>query len=188
MAQRKTRKSSPRKYAVGTEHQTEQGTIVILEHIPKGSANNTNTRSVIRFKDTGYVANVQTANIPANKIKDRRKPTVYGVGYIGSEIRIPKRGEYIRRVYDLWANMLRRCYHDCLDCYEDVSVDPRWHNFTNFLNTVERIPNYDMWLADGSMHLDKDKSGSRVYSLDTCTFLSPEENTSLARDKRWGRA
>ncbi len=182
------------KYFVGGEYETPCGKIKVLEIIPRGVGvpGRSNKRAVIRFIESGYTCNIQLSNLPTNKVKDRRKPTVYGVGYIDTEITIPARGSSIvRRIYDLWANMLKRCYGDTLSrswkYYSDVTVDKRWHSFKQFMSTIHLVEGYELWEKDSSMNLDKDASGSRVYSLETVRFITSSENARLANQKRWHR-
>ena len=178
-----TRKVKEGKYAQGTRHMCAGKEIVILERIPNPGKQ---PRAVIRFVDTGYVANVQLSNIPAGKVKDRRERTVYGVGYLDWDISIPTRsGALLRRVYDLWENMLRRCYFD----HTGATVDPRWHSFRNFFNSLEQVPNFPAFEAGEDVHLDKDTriSGNKTYSVDTCVFLSAFENVQDSALRRWGR-
>jgi len=180
------------KYIVGNEYDTPQGKIKILEIIPKSNLpGHSNRRAVIRFVKSGWVANVQMSNIPLGKIKDKRKPTVYGVGYIDTSLKIPKRNtnSYIRTAYDLWANMLKRCYGDKASrnwkYYNDVTVDKRWHSFRHFISTLHMVKGYDKWLKDSSMHLDKDLNKSKVYDINSCVFMSAADNAKLACLKRW---
>jgi len=169
------------KYAVGTIHSTSQGDLVILEKFGKL---NGQCRCTIRFIATGYTATVQANNISSDKVKDQRRPSVCGIGYLDG-IKIPTRGTYVRRVYDLWANMLRRVTTDPL--YADVTIATEWLSFKTFLNSVTDIPNHDAWESDPSMHLDKDSvvPGNRIYSLSTCSFISAVANTSEASLRRW---
>jgi len=181
------------KYKVGGIHTVTDGSFKILEIIPtkKGVAGRSNRRAVIRFLDTGFTTNIQLSNIKANKVKDKRLPSVYGVGYLDTTIRIPSRasGSIIRRVYDLWANMLKRVYgtkHTSdYKYYKDVTVDKRWHSFKHFLGTIHKVPGFDAWVCNPSMHLDKDLKGGRIYDVDNCTFLSCADNARLACSKRY---
>lgn len=169
------------KYKVGSTHSTPYGDVVVLEVIQGTRGRGSAQRVVIRFLATGTVRNVQTNNISQGKVKDWNAPTVYGVGYIGSELRIPQRGvSTVRRAYDLWANMLKRAYGGFDPSYEDVTVDPRWHSFTRFLNSMPGLPGYDEWEAGADLHLDKDKRipGNRTYGLDTCWLIPAEVNLS----------
>ncbi len=176
------------KYDAGTIHTCSDGEFVILERIKATNENGLKSpRAVIRFLSTGYTCNVQLTNIPQDKIKDKRRPSVYGVGYLDTDIKIPQRGcnSYVRKVYDLWCNMLKRVYGNYDNVYDGVTVDKRWHSFKNFMNTLHNVKGYDRWVKDTSMHLDKDRSGTRVYSMVTCEFLTGANNTKLAAMKRW---
>lgn len=180
------------KYFAGEEYETPCGKVKILEILPrlKGVSGRSNKRAVVRFVESGYTCNIQLSNLPTGKVKDRRQPTVYGVGYLDTDITIPQRGESIvRRIYDLWANMLKRCYGDRdsrnWSYYKDVTVDKRWHSFKQFMSTIHMVEGYELWEKDSSMHLDKDLSGSQVYSLTTTKFMTNSENARLACQKRW---
>lgn len=145
---------------------------------------------VVRF-DSGFVATAKDTNIPYGKVKDYYKPSVYGVGYIGSAMRIPAResGTLVRRVYDVWANMLKRTYGAYTDHwnadYSDVQVCAEWHNFTFFLQDIQRVPGYEAWLQDSTICLDKDLARGRLYSRSTCKFITNVENLSEASLRRW---
>jgi len=175
------------RYTVGSKHETSKGPIEVLEYIPgyRDNGRKIHPRATIKFLETGTVLNLMTPAIASGHFSDCRAPSVYGVGYIGSDIKIPRRGEYIRRVYDLWANMLRRCYGEYKGQYKDCIVDKRWHNFTSFLNTIVDVEGYDMWERGENVHLDKDSSGKRIYSRDTCKFISAEENIREGLSRRW---
>lgn len=166
------------KFTLGSVHSTPSGDIAVVEE-PRRVGQN--YRLVIRFLATGTVLDCQQNNLSQGKVKDFNVPTVYGVGYIGSSLKIPQRGRgTIRRAYDLWANMLKRAYGGFDPSYVDVTVHARWHSFTNFLNTLPLVPGYASWEDGAELHFDKDKRvpGSRVYSLDTCWFIPPEQNLS----------
>lgn len=176
------------KYTAGTTHTCSNGAFIILERIKPNKENGLkNHRAVIRFIDTGYVCNIQLSNVPQNKIRDRRLRTVYGVGYLDTDIKIPKRGcgSAVRSIYDLWANMLKRVYGSYDSVYLGVTVDKRWHSFKQFLNTIHNVPGYSAWATDSSLHLDKDRSGTKVYSMTTCEFMTGANNSKLAAMKRW---
>lgn len=181
---------SPRatKYDAGTIHSTPYGDAVVLERLPREQGKQ--PRVVIRFMRTGAVANVQTCNLVCGKVRDVRSPTVYGIGYLGSNLKIPERGAgELRDLYDLWANMLKRAYGGYDAGYSDVTVDARWHSFTAFVNTVSEVEGFSAWRADKSLHLDKDIKvpGNRAYSKDTCMFVSIADNCRDAANRRWGK-
>lgn len=181
-------------YEINKTYETPKGLIKILSRTKKQKLPNGKTkhpRAVIQFVETGTVIDIQTCNIKAGKFEDFMKPTVYGVGFMGSPIRIPDRGSnsIIRRIYDLWANMLKRAYGNYKTSYVGCRVDPRWHNFTTFLNTIHEVEGYEDWEKDSSMHLDKDikKGNCGVYSRDHCKFVSATENAVDSLKRRWGK-
>lgn len=182
-------KMTTTRYRVGSVHETPKGLVEILEYRPgyRENGKKIHPRATIKFLKTGSVLNLMTPAIASGHFSDPREPSVYGVGYIGSDIKIPSRGEYVRRVYDLWANMLRRCYGEYAGQYKNCIVDKRWHSFTNFLNTIVEVEGYDAWERKENVHLDKDFSGKRIYSRDTCKFIPAEENVKEGFSRRWHR-
>lgn len=178
-------------YEIGKIYDTPKGKILILDRIKgqhKENGKKKHPRAIIKFLKTGTVISVQTCNIANGKFEDYMEPTVYGVGYLGSPIRIPSRESksIIRALYDLWANMLKRVYGKYKGQYKKCTVDPRWLNFTTFLNTISEVKGYYLWEKDHSLHLDKDElSDGKLYSKDTCQFVSGSYNARLALNKRW---
>lgn len=85
--------------------------------------------------------------------------------------------------YRLWWSMLNRVYSTLNDnnrrAYRNVTVCKRWLTFSNFLEDLPKVENYDKWLK-GGYELDKDMKQmgveNKVYSLETCIFLSHEDN------------
>lgn len=168
------------KYTIGAKFENRQGSVFTLVHHEGGPF------WTVRF-DSGYETVAKTQNIVYGKVKDYLRPSVYGVGYIGSGMRIPTResGDVVRKHYDLWANMIKRTVQE--KGYEDVTVHPSWHNFTTFNSEISTLEGYSDWLLDSAKyHLDKDLSGSRAYSKGTCRFIPASENLSDASNRRWG--
>lgn len=176
--------SKSSKYSQGTIINTKYGKVEILKNLGTRPV-----RLIVQFVDTGYITECRATNLLNSKVKDHRLPSVYGVGYLDG-IRIQPKGTEQRRIYDLWANMLKRAYGGYDTSYTDVTVDPAWHSFKTFLNTFSDIPNYDMFLAGLDVHLDKDLRvpENRMYSLSTCQFIPTKDNIDAARNKRWGKA
>lgn len=81
-------------------------------------------------------------------------------------------------IYQTWSHMLKRCYSDKYQAkqptYIGCLVAPEWHSFSSFR----------AWMLtqdhEGS-HLDKDllMPGNKVYSADTCVFVSRPLNNFL---------
>ena len=123
--------------------------------------------------------------------------SVYGVGILGtfkdgSKPKTKKNGKQTRE-YILWRDMLTRCYsdkyHEKQPTYKDCTVCNRWLVFANFLEDLPLIEGYEMWLnnPNSRVSLDKDSKvqGNKVYSLETCKFISSSDN-SKERIKRNG--
>ena len=131
----------------------------------------------IRFKNTGYERLTCSSNINAGDVKDRYAKTVHGVGFLGD-------GKYScgthRELHSVWRSMIRRCYSTKCSNYNiygarGVTVCDEWHNFQNFAKWYE-----DNYPKDGRKYdLDKDRLsvGIKVYSPETCCFLTHAENS-----------
>ena len=80
--------------------------------------------------------------------------------------------------YRTWFNMIQRCYstsfHKKWPTYAECSVTNEWLHFLTFKIWMEKQD----WKGK---HLDKDIMipGNKIYSPDTCVFVSPRINTLL---------
>lgn len=78
--------------------------------------------------------------------------------------------------YRVWADMLQRCYsakyQERKPTYKGCTVSDDWLTFSNFKAWMEKQD----W--EGK-HLDKDilLEGNKVYSAETCVFVTPVTNT-----------
>lgn len=85
--------------------------------------------------------------------------------------------------YTKWCNLLDRCYsHSTQDkqpTYKDCTVCEEWLTFSNFRTWMEQQD----W--EGK-HLDKDLlvSGNKIYSPDTCCFISQSLNNFIVESKK----
>lgn len=142
-------------------------------------------KCIVQFTDTGSIRNANIDNIKAGKVKDLHSPSRYGVGYDGEFVKV----SYWKKARDLWSNMLKRCYYegDAKGYYGSVVVDARWHCFANFLEDLPKLEGFNDWLNNKGMQLDKDKSGTKVYSVLTCIFLTEFENKSIQPNYRKGK-
>lgn len=95
--------------------------------------------------------------------------------------------------YVLWKHMIGRCYsekfHEEQPTYKNCKVCERWLCFANFLEDLPLIEGYELWSNNDGYVLDKDlkQQGvkNKVYSLETCCFISQLDNTK-ERIKRCG--
>lgn len=106
---------------------------------------------------------------------------VYGIGINDADYVIaPKiNGKQVPcKVYGVWKGMLQRCYDskslEKCPTYLGCSVDKDWHNFMNFRSWV-------LTQDFEGKQLDKDLlyPGNKVYSKDTCVFISKALNTFM---------
>ncbi len=141
----------------------------------------------IRFAKTGYIATAAAKYVRAGKVFDSMYPSVCGVGYLGDgEHRSMVNGKK-SKMYRTWHNMLNRCYSDAYKethkTYKGCSVCSEWHNYQNYANWhIDNYPN------DGaSYQLDKDIliHGNKIYSPDTCLFVSAQQNVEKSRAKTY---
>ena len=133
-----------------------------------------------------YVKNVMYKDFKKGNIKCPYEKRTYGIGYIGEGKYKSMENGKLSKCYITWKSMLERCYYKKLNrnpTYKDVIVCDEWHNFQNFAewyyNNYYEIPNKVMCL-------DKDIlfKGNKVYSPETCVFVSQEINTLfIKRDK-----
>lgn len=141
----------------------------------------TGKQCVLQFTKTGSVRTANIDNIKAGKVRDLYEKTCYGVGYLGP---YPRNGYHVQ-AQQLWRNMIKRCYSDDPKGYKSkgTTVDPRWHCFTDFLQDLPKLTNFNHWLQKDGYQLDKDIkiAGSNVYSLDTCMFVTEYENKQAGK-------
>jgi hypothetical protein len=133
--------------------------------------------------ESGYeIKNLNYHQIKNGQVKNPFHPSVYGVGFVGV-------GNYVAHIkrkptksYGTWIGMLRRCYSEKSlirrPTYKNVSVCEKWLNFQNFAQWFEE--NY----IEG-LDLDKDllSGNNKIYSPETCCFLSNEENNRIKRSQ-----
>lgn len=131
----------------------------------------------IAFVNTGFERSISTSSLKKGKVYDPTMPITCGVGFMGCGRFTQKSDEY-----NVWYNMLRRCYDEKLQLnktptYAGCLVCDEWHNFQNFAEWYNS--NYPKGV-DCKYHLDKDLLGDgKLYSPDTCCFLHKCINIAL---------
>lgn len=117
-----------------------------------------------------------------NKISLSKRKPIYGAGindadYITTETQAG--GTRLRcPFYNTWANMLQRCYSVTFlakhPTYRECRVCDEWLTFSIFKRWMEAQD----WQGKC---LDKDiiSSGNKIYSPDTCVFITQELNKLL---------
>ncbi len=150
---------------------------------------------IIKFVNTGFIKRINSSQLRA-KIDDPMAPTVYGKGIVGvGEYKSYENGRQTKFGM-LWYNMMQRCYstryHEYTPTYKDCDVCDRWLHFQLFCEDIQKLENYEEWLKDSfKWVLDKDTKvlGNKMYSPDTCVFISNSSNTiasNISKNKYLG--
>ena len=153
----------------------------------------------VKFLDTGYETTTTAVSIRLGSVKDKMKPTVYGLGFLGDgPFKGSEKGKHTK-LYMLWLNMIKRCYSDNAQkrdvTYIGCSVDPSWFNFQTFCSDVLTLDGYEQWKAfsvgeiNEVYQLDKDikVAGNKIYGPSFCSFVTISENVSYAQNTRWNK-
>lgn len=163
-----------RKYEVDQIYPTtKSGNFEIIEYISSKDI-------TVRFLETGYITKIKSSKISSGEFKDRLRPSVEGVGYLGDgEYKASYKGKHSEH-YTRWKAMLQRCYNERFlesnPHYKGCTVCPEWHNYQNFAKWFDE--NYPQDGKDYDLDKDIKVAGNRVYSPDTCLFVTPIENSS----------
>lgn len=144
----------------------------------------------VQFLNTGYTKKANIDNVRAGKVRDPYAKTYLGIACLGEFRRVV----FHKRALQLWSNMLKRCYNpnDTKGYYgKGVSVDDRWLCFANFVEDLPKLDNFDGWIlghkkGSTKYNLDKDLKypGNKVYSRETCMFVTEYENKSAGASKK----
>ena len=89
-----------------------------------------------------------------------------------------------KRVYNLWFQMLRRCYDETQhkrsrgQSYKDCVVCDRWKYLSAFAKDIKNLSGYDDWLTKTGYCLDKDtiSPSNKTYSKANCCFIPYTDN------------
>ncbi|MNQ81515.1 hypothetical protein D3C85_965380 [compost metagenome] len=140
--------------------------------------------------EPNYLVEVDINNARAGKVKNPYSISVYDQGYIGQP---DKSLEYCKQAFQLWQNMMKRCYSekDSRGYFGKCFVDERWKCFENFLNDIQYLEGFNDWLKGSdntyfSSNLDKDFyiKGNDLYSRHYCRFLPQGYNKSLGKKNK----
>ena len=181
-------KNSSKKYISGSMWTTKHcGSLEIVGQINKRytrpSGISTFRHFLCEFGDGFLVVSTATA-IKNGLVFNPYYKKVSGVGFIGEGAYKSRDKSGMTREYSIWKSMIYRCYSPNAfkgyPSYSDCLVDSRWHNFQNFSEDILSLEGYNRWFLNiEKMELDKDIKikGNRLYSKDTCMFVTKKENT-----------
>lgn len=138
--------------------------------------------------DDGTIVETEYKTFKNGKIKNPNYPSVYNVGYLGEGQWNSGTSNKHTKEYEIWKKMLQRCYdkryYEKQPTYKEVIVDERWFNFQNFCEDIQELKGYKDWKNNRNFELDKDilcnkmNIDPKIYSKDTCLFISKKENNS----------
>lgn len=164
---------------VGTMVQNNKGKSgLIYKKNNKGK----NSSYAVWFNDTGGTVEVLRPNLKRGQFKDPMEKTTFGEGCLGY---IKDRPSYYNSAYNLWRNMMARCYDSNLPEYalyggSGIFVHREWRCFSNFLSDITQISGFDRWReSPNSYDLDKDYFCGDSYGPETCIFLPSKYNQAL---------
>ena len=115
-----------------------------------------------------------------------------GIGYLGESASM----EYTKKEYDMWRNMILRCYDPTNFAYKyygalGVEVCERWHCFANFIEDLPKLPGYSKYIYagdKGKFSIDKDYlnngGGTKIYSPETCILIEQSKNSRMTEHKQ----
>lgn len=141
-------------------------------------------RVTVQFIKTGYTTVTTNQNVQKGQVKDKLRPSVCGVGFVGDGNYTPRVKGEVSKVYQVWVSMIERCYSHLQEInnptYKGCTVCGDWHNFQAFAE----------WFNNNHIegcHLDKDIKikGNKMYSPFTCTFVTEQENIENAHAKTY---
>lgn len=140
-----------------------------------------NKHVVVRFLETGYETVGRIGNVLNGQVKDRAKPSVYGVGIVGDSAIVVEGTK--SKEYSVWVRMLDRCYSlkESSPTYEGCEVSDFFKFFPNFVSWCHNQIGFNQ---DG-FALDKDilVKGNKLYSETTCCFVPREINNLFTNRK-----
>ena len=136
----------------------------------------------IQFINTGFEVVVELGHIRNGNVKDPYSPSVFGVGVTGTKYLTTINGRNIKE-YELWCNMLRRCYSDNFKkknpTYEGCEVGDKFKSYEYFYEWCHS----QVGFANKDWQLDKDLliKGNKVYNESTCVFIPKDINSLLTK-------
>ena len=134
----------------------------------------------VKFVETGYETKTRMDNLKLGKVKDYLHPSIYGKGILGEGF---KQSESQSYCFQLWKNMLKRCYSEVSfkksPSYEQCLTSETFNHYQQFKTWC----NQQLGFGNTGWELDKDilVKGNKVYSEDTCCFVPKEINLLLVK-------
>lgn len=142
---------------------------------------------IVEFQDK-YKFQVHTNWYSFNNgfTKNPYAPSVCNVGCIGTKYKVTKNGDNTKE-YNLWKDMLDRCFNKRTPTYKDVTCCDEWLLFENFYEWLHKQENFQkLFNSEFRWNLDKDIliKGNKIYSWDTCCLVPQEVNSLFVKSNK----
>lgn len=147
-----------------------------------------NSNIEVLFIDTGYVTTTELGKIKSGKVRDLMRPTIYGIGIIGTKYPVSQNGIKLTE-YTIWQSMLQRT---CCDkwkkrypTYQECTVSENFKSYEYFYEWCHRQKGF----GHCNYELDKDIlfKGNKLYGEDTCCFVPSQINQLFSRITNYKR-
>ena len=163
------------------------GPFIIIKNL--GCVNKRN-KLLIQFINTGYITECIDFNAFDGKVRDKSINSISTDYDISRFINYENHIDNLLRV--IYAHMISRCYNTndskyCMYGELGIKVCDEWlNNINKFISDARLIDRFDKFYYKPfyynldkdykQMHLPKNK---RIYSKDTCIFISKQDNSNL---------
>lgn len=142
---------------------------------------------VVEFAEPYYFRTHSRVNrFMSGHILNPYGPNMFGVGITGNKYPTTI-GDKHTREYQVWSNMIKRCYDEKTQrknkTYVDVECDPRWFYYETFYEWIHKQENYEVIKNDPTFAIDKDilYKGNKLYSPDKCCLVPKRVNNLLLK-------
>ena len=142
----------------------------------------------VKFVNTSFEMFTHLGCVKNGNIKDPYSPSVYSIGIVGTKYPSTING-VLTKEYDLWQNMLKRCYSDRYQKKQPTYIGCEASENFKYYEYFYEWCHEQIGFNNECWHLDKDLlvKGNKVYSESTCVFIPSEINTMLVKsDKKRG--
>lgn len=144
----------------------------------------------VKFLCTGNSKVFSGSALNKGLFKNHMSPSLAGVGVLGEGIHKTKDKGKTTKTYELWRDMINRCYNENTTRYDvyggrGVTVCEEWLNFQNFAEWCIQEPYFNK----EDYQLDKDLLGKgNLYSPENCCFIPRALNSKLGKGIKTSKA
>lgn len=156
---------------------TKHGYVLTIKHHHHNSCD-------FIFLNTGSYQNSNMGGIRKGLVKDKTAPTLLNIGVVGNGFR--GKGSLGKLTYQLWSEMLRRCYDNNFlqsnPTYVGCEVSDNFKQYEYFHNWCLNQVGFSV----KGFALDKDilYCGNKTYSEHNCVFIPQQLNNIAIRESK----